>query len=287
MANYIIGTSSTSDLPLDYIQRHDLLIMKYTFILDHKEYKDGDLAPKTFYDIERDGHLPTTSQLTPEEITRTFEPVLAAGNDLLHIEFSSGLSGSCNNVRLVAEELREKYPDRKLVVVDSLCASLGLGLLVDYAVRMRDQGKSIDETVKWVEANKLGLHHWFTVDSLSHLHRGGRVTGAAAFVGNLLHIKPVLNVDYEGHLIPREKEQGRRRALKCLVEKMETHIHKPEGQQVFISHGDDEEDAQKLADMIRERFPEIGGIMINPIGAVIGAHCGTGTIALFFMGRSR
>jgi DegV family protein with EDD domain len=261
MANYIIGTSSTSDLPLDYIQKHGLLLMKYTFILDHKEYKDGDLSSKAFYDLERDGNLPTTSQLTPEEIANTFEPVLAAGNDLLHIEFSSGLSGSCNNVQLVAEELREKYPQRKLIVIDSLCASLGLGLLVDYAVRLREAGKSIDETAKWVEANKLGLNHWFTVDSLSHLHRGGRVSGAAAFVGNLLHIKPVLNVDHEGHLIPREKEQGRRKALRCLVEKMEAHVYKPEGQRIFISHSDDEESAQKVAEMVRGRFPDIADIM--------------------------
>jgi EDD domain protein, DegV family len=287
MANYIIGTSSTSDLPLEYIQKYDLLIMKYTFILDHKEYKDGDLDPKTFYDLERDGNMPSTSQLTPDEITLVFEPVLAAGNDLLHIEFSSGLSGSYNNVRLVVEELRAKYPERKLIVADSLCASLGLGLLVDYAVRMRERGRSIEETAKWVEANKLGLNHWFTVDNLSHLRRGGRVTGAAAFVGNLLHIKPVLNVDYEGHLIPREKEQGRRRALRCLIEKMETYAYKLEGQRIFISHGDDLEAAQKLAAMVRERFPEIGDILIGTIGAVIGAHSGPGTIALFFMGKSR
>ncbi len=287
MASYVIGTSSTSDLPLDYIRKHELLLMKYTFILEHKEYKDGDMDPKTFYDLERDGNLPSTSQLTPDEITQTFEPVLAAGNDLLHIEFSSGLSGSYNNVRLVAEELRSKYPQRKLYVVDSLCASMGLGLLVDYAVRMRDEGKSIEETAKWVEANKLGLNHWFTVDNLSHLRRGGRVTGAAAFVGNLLHIKPVLNVDYEGHLIPREKEQGRRRALKCLVDKMAANIYKSEGQRIFISHGDDVEDAKKLAEMVHERFPEISDITINPIGAVVGAHSGPGTIALFFMGRSR
>lgn len=287
MDSFIIGTSSTSDLPLNYIEQHGLLLIKYTFILDHKEYKDGNMDPKTFYDLERDGHLPSTSQLTPEEITQTFEPVLAAGNDLLHIELSSGLSGSYNNVRLVADELRAKYPERKLFVVDSLCASLGLGLLVDYAVQMREQGKSIEETTKWVESNKLGLNHWFTVDSISHLRRGGRVTGAAAFVGNLLHIKPVLNVDYEGHLIPREKEQGRRKALRCLVEKMETYAYKPEGQRIFISHGDDEEDAQKLAGMIRERFPEISDILISTIGAVVGAHSGPGTIALFFMGRSR
>ena len=287
MDSFIIGTSSTSDLPLDYIEKHSLRLMKYTFILDHKEYKDGNMDAKTFYDLERDGHLPSTSQLTPEEVTQTFEPVLAAGNDLLHIELSSGLSGSYNNVKLVADELRAKYPERKLFIVDSLCASLGLGLLVDYAVRMREQGKSIEETTRWVESNKLGLNHWFTVDSLSHLRRGGRVTGAAAFVGSLLHIKPVLSVDYEGHLIPREKEQGRRRALRCLVEKMETHGYKLEGQRIFISHGDDEADAQKLAGMVRERFPDIGDIMISTIGAVVGAHSGPGTIALFFMGKSR
>ena len=288
MANYIIGTSSTSDLPLDYIQKNNLLIMKYTFILDQKEYKDGDMDPKTFFDLERSGNMPSTSQLTPDEITQQFEPVLAAGNDLLHIEFSSGLSGSYNNVRLVADELRAKYPERKLLFIDSLCASLGLGLLVDYAVRMREEGKSIEETAKcgwkptsWVSTTGLRWTAW------SHLRRGGRVTGAAAFVGNLLHIKPVLNVDYEGHLIPREKEQGRRRALKCLVEKMEAHIYKPDGQRVFISHGDDMEDAQKLAAMIREAFPTISDIMIAPLGAVIGAHAGPGTIALFFMGRSR
>jgi DegV family protein with EDD domain len=152
---------------------------------------------------------------------------------------------------------------------------------------MRDSGKSIEETAKWVEANKLSINHWFTVDSISHLRRGGRVTGATAFVGNLLHIKPVLNVNHEGHLIPREKEQGRKRALKCMLEKMEEYIHKPEGQHIFISHGDDIEAAQRLATMIKEKFPEIADIMIAPLGAVIGAHAGPGTIALFFMGRTR
>lgn len=287
MLNYCISTSSTSDLPADYIEKHDIPVIKYTYTMGHKEYKDGDMDPKSFFDLEREGELPTTSQLTPDEITQIFDSILSSGRDLLHIEFSSGLSGSYNNVKLVADEMRTKYPDRKVFVVDSLCASLGLGLLVDYAVKMRDAGKSVDETAKWVEANKLGLNHWFTVDSLSHLRRGGRVTGAAAFVGNLLHIKPVLNVNYEGHLIPREKEQGRKRALKCLLEKMEEYIYKPEGQPIFISHGDDLEAAEHLASMIREKFPSVGEIMIAPLGAVIGAHAGPGTIALFFMGKTR
>lgn len=287
MLNYCISTSSTSDLPIEYTKKHDIPVMKYTYTVGHKEYKDGDMDPKAFFDMERGGELPSTSQLTPGEITQFFDSILSGGRDLLHIEFSSGLSGSYNNAKLVADEMRAKYPDRKVFVVDSLCASLGLGLLVDYAVGMRDAGKPVDETAKWVEANKLGLNHWFTVDSLSHLRRGGRVTGATAFVGNLLHIKPVLNVNHEGHLIPREKEQGRKRALKCLVEKMEEYIFKPEGQRIFISHGDDLEAAEHLASMIKEKFPEIADIMMAPLGAVIGAHAGPGTIALFFMGKTR
>ncbi len=287
MSNFTIGTCSTSDLPEAYIEKNKLLLLKFSYTIDHTEYKDGDMDTKTFFDLERDGKLPTTSQLNPADIIPGFEQVLSSGSDLLYIAFSSGLSGSYNNLSLVAKDMRQKYPDRKIYVIDSLCASLGQGLLVDYAVKMRDDGKSIDEVNNWVESNKLGLNHWFTVDSLSHLRRGGRVTGAAAFVGNLLHIKPVLNVDYEGHLIPREKEQGRKRALKCLIEKMEEYIYQPDGQSVFISHGDDIEAAEKLAGMVKARFPEVGEIMINPLGAVIGAHAGPGTIALFFMGKSR
>ncbi len=287
MSDYCISTSSTSDLPPSYTEKHNIPIMKYTYTIGHKEYKDGDMDPKTFFDLERGGELPSTSQLTPDELIQFFDSTLSSGKDLLHIEFSSGLSGSYNSAKLVADDMRAKHPDRKVFVVDSLCASLGLGLLVDYAVKMRAAGKPIDETAKWVEANKLGLNHWFTVDSLSHLRRGGRVTGATAFVGNLLHIKPVLNVNHEGHLIPREKEQGRNRALKCLVEKMGEYIYKPEGQQIFISHGDDIEAAERLATMVKERFPKIADIMISPLGAVIGAHAGPGTIALFFMGKTR
>ena len=287
MSSYIIGACSTSDLPKSYTDKHNILVLKYTFTIDNKEYKDGDMDTKKFFNMEREGHMPSTSLLTPDYITEEIEKVLQAGNDLLYIAFSSGLSGSCNNVMLVSRELKDKYPDRKIIVIDSLCASLGHGLLVDYAVKMRDAGKSIEDVAKWVEANKLAINHWFTVDSLAHLRRGGRVTGAAAFVGNLLHIKPVLNVDHEGHLIPREKEKGRKRALKCLVEKMAESVIKPDGQTIFISHGDDEEAAQKVADMVKEQFPGIGEIMISPLGAVIGAHAGPGTIALFFMGKTR
>jgi DegV family protein with EDD domain len=287
MQNFVIGACSTCDLPQYYIEKNEIVIVKLSYMIDHKEYKDGDMDAKLFFNMEREGYMPTTSQVTPDEYLQVFDSILASGQDLLYIAFSSGLSGSCNSAKLAAEEMRSKYPERKLYVVDSLCASLGQGLLVDYAVKMREAGKSIEDTTKWVETNKLGLNHWFTVDSLNHLKRGGRVTGAAAFVGNLLHIKPVLNVDYEGHLIPREKEQGRKKALRCLVDKMSEYIYMPEGQSVFISHGDDIEAAEKVASMVKERFPQIGEIMISMLGTVIGAHSGPGTIALFFMGKTR
>lgn len=287
MSKFVIITTSTADLPKDYIERNSLTIVKYSFTIDGKDYKDGDMDPKEFYDLERNGHMPTTSQLTPASAVDIFDGFLSEGTDILYISFSSGLSGSCNNVRIVANEMKEKYPDRSIYVIDSLCASLGQGLLVDYAVKMRDDGKNIHEIAKWLEANKLNLNHWFTVDSLDHLRRGGRVSVGAAFVGNLLKIKPVLNVDHEGHLIPREKIQGRKKALKFLVEKMEELVVNPDGQNVFISHGDDLAAAQKVADMVKERFPGVKDIMINTIGSVIGAHSGPGTIALFFMGKSR
>ena len=287
MSHFIISTSSPSDLPKEYTEKHNIKILKYTFSIEGSDHKDGDMDPKVFYDKVRGGAMPTTSQLTPELVINYFDQLLADGNDILYIAFSSGLSGSCNSVKLVAEKLRVKYPDRQLIVIDSLCASLGLGLLVDYAVKMRENGASITETADWIQANKLRLNHWFTVDSLAHLHRGGRVTGAAAFVGSLLHIKPVLNVDDEGHLIPREKEKGRKRAIRSLVEKMKESIFDPDGQPVFISHGDDITAAQKLEGIIKEKFPSIGEVMIGTIGSVIGAHSGPGTLALFFMGEHR
>lgn len=287
MSKFVIITASTADLPNEYLEKNNVETIKYTFTVDGTNYKEGDMDAKKFFDLEREGHVPTTSQLTPVEAIDIFDGHLKKGTDILYISFSSGLSGSCGNVKLVANDMKEKYPKRKIFVIDSLCASLGQGLLVDYAVKMRDEGKDITEIAKWLEANKLNLNHWFTVDSLDHLRRGGRVSGGAAFVGNLLKIKPVLNVDHEGHLIPREKIQGRKKALKFLVEKMEELVVNPDGQTIFISHGDDLPAAEKVASLVKERFPGVAEIMINNLGSVIGAHAGPGTVALFFMGKSR
>jgi DegV family protein with EDD domain len=287
---YVITASSTADLPREYLKKRNIPVIEYTFVINDKEYKDDlgvSMGQKEFYDTVRKGALPTTSQVNAEKYTAFWEPFLKEGKDVLHATLSSGITGSYNSARMAAEELRSKYPERKLYLVDSLSASLGFGLLMHYALNLRDEGRSIDEVYAWMEENKLKVNHWFTVDDLFHLKRGGRVSGATAVIGTILHIKPVLNIDNEGHLIPREKPRGRKQALAMLLSKMEELIENPDGQDIFISHGDSEEDAKVLAGMVKERFPGIKSIMIDMIGPVVGAHSGPGTIALFFLGKHR
>ena len=236
--------------------------------------------------MTRAGSMPTTSQVNGEALREFVEPYLKSGTDVLYLAFSSSLSGTYNAARLVFEELREEYPDRSVRVVDTLGASMGEGLMVYLACRERDKGLSLDEVAKWVEDNRLKLAHWFTVDDLHHLKRGGRVSGAAAFFGTMLAIKPVLHVDDEGHLIPMEKVRGRRASLDALVEHMAKTGVDNAHQTVFISHGDCEADVNYVADRIRERFGT-KEIYTNPIGPVIGAHSGPGTVALFFLAKDR
>jgi DegV family protein with EDD domain len=288
--DYVITTCSTTDLPAEYVARHNIPYLPYSYHIEGKEYKDDlcqTVSAQEFFKIVRDGAMPTTSLVNFESYMTLFDSFLSRGMDILHIELSSGVSGSYNSARLAVEELRAKYPERKLYLVDSLSASLGFGLLVHYAIEMKEAGKSIDEIHAWVEDNKLKINHWFTVDDLMHLKRGGRVSGAAAMLGTLLHIKPVLNVDDTGHLIPREKARGRKAALHLLVEKMEALVEKPDGQDIFISHADSLEDAAYVADLVKEKFPGVNNILINTIGPVIGTHSGPGTIALFFLGKHR
>ena len=207
---------------------------------------------------------------------------------MLHLAFSSGLSGSYNSVRLAAEELKEEYPDRKIIVVDSLCASLGEGLFVYKAVQMKEAGASMEEVAAWLEEHKQNFCHVFTVDDLFHLYRGGRVSKAAAIVGTMINLKPLLHVDDEGHLIPLSKVRGRKKSLATLVSMMEERIGswKDKNDIIFISHGDCEEDAQYVAKLVREKFG-YESFLINTIGATIGTHSGPGTVALFFMGEYR
>lgn len=265
-------------------------MLSLTYTINDTTYSwEHPLPVKEFYDCMRQGSLPTTSQANPEEAAAVFEKIINEQNaDILHIAFSSGLSGSYNSARLAAEELSEKYPDRKIIVIDSLCASLGEGLLVHKAVTLKEQGHTLEETADWIEANKLHLVHNFTVNDLFHLYRGGRVSKTAAFLGTMISLKPLLHVDDEGHLIPLSKVRGRKKSLIALVDAMEKQIGswRDKNDTIFISHGDCIEDAQYVADLIKDRFG-YESFLINHVGPTIGAHTGPGVVALFYMGDYR
>lgn len=290
MKNFIITTDTTSDLPADYVRKHQLGMMSLTYTINDSTYTwENPLPVNEFYDYMRAGSLPTTSQVNPEEAKVLFESILTAQDtDILHIAFSSGLSGSYNSARIAAAELMEIYPNRRILVVDSLCASLGEGLLVHKAVTLREQGSSIEETAAWLEENKLHLAHMFTVDDLYHLYRGGRVSKTAAVVGSMINIKPILHVDNEGHLVPLSKVRGRKKSLIALVDAMEKQIGfwSDKNDLIFISHGDCIDDAQFVADLVQKRFG-YNSFLINHVGPTIGAHTGPGVVALFFMGDCR
>ena len=290
MKNYIITTDTTADLPADYVAQHHLGMLSLTYTIDGSTYNwENPLPTKEFYDYMRSGSMPTTSQVNPEEAAELFERIITEqDSDILHIAFSSGLSGSYNSARIAAEELSEKYPDHRIVVIDSLCASLGEGLFVHKAVTLKEQGRTLDEVAGWLEENKLNLVHNFTVNDLFHLYRGGRVTKTAAFVGTVINIKPILHVDNEGHLIPLSKIRGRKKSLTALVDSMEKQIGswRDRNDIIFISHGDCLEDAQYVADLIKERFG-YETFLINYVGPTIGAHTGPGVVALFYMGDYR
>ena len=290
MADFKLSISYVADLPNEYLEKHELKPLNYKYYIDNVESKDDgfkSITAKDFYDKILAGKEPVTSQVNASEYIELFSEYLDKGLDILHIEFSSGLSGSYNSARIAVEELKETYPKRKIILIDSLCASLGYGLLVNEAIKAKANGKSIDEVAAYIEETKLKVNHWFTVDDLHHLKRGGRVSGAAAIIGTALQIKPVLNVDNEGHLIPREKVRGRKKALNFLVEKMADKIVDPDGQDIFISHSYCAEDAEYVAGLVKERFPGINSMTINFIGPVIGSHTGVGTVALFFIGQDR
>ncbi len=290
MNDYVIVTDSCCDLSPALADELELRVLPLEFNLNGSEYHnylDGrELSFGEFYKHIRNGESCTTSAVNVEAFSSEFEAILQSGRDVLCIAFSSGLSNTCNAAKLAAEELSPKYPDQKIYVVDSLCASLGEGLLIYLAVQAKRRGKSIDEVHQWVEKNKLHLCHWFTVEDLNHLKRGGRVSAATALIGTMLSIKPVLHVDNEGHLINVGKARGRRASLTALVDHMVETATSPSEQTVFISHGDSQEDAEFVAGEIKKRLG-VKKIFINYVGPVIGAHSGPGTIALFFLGTHR
>ena len=291
MNPYVIMTDTTADLPESYIQEHQLAILSLSYTIEGNTYdRENPLDVREFYAKMRAGSMPTTSQVNPEQAKEAFKACLDQGNDVLYIAFSSGLSGTCGSGMVAAEEIREsgEYPDRKLIVIDSLSASLGEGLLVHKAVQLKEAGKSMEEVADWVENNKLHLCHNFTVDDLFHLHRGGRVSKATAVLGTMINIKPVLHVDDEGHLIAIGKVRGRKKSLAALVDRMAEQIkgYEDQNSEVFISHGDCQEDAEYVQKLVQERFG-VDKFIINHVGPTIGAHSGPGTVALFFMGNPR
>ena len=286
---YIITTDNMADLPEEYIAEHNLQTMSLTYLLEGETYNAENSLPwKEFYKKMREGSMPTTSQTNPEEAGEMLKKFLKINKNIIHIAFSSGLSGTYNSVRLAAQELMEEHPDCKITVVDSLAASMGEGLLVYRALKQQEAGLSYDEMVQWLEDNKLHVCHCFTVDDLFHLYRGGRVSKAAAVLGTMINLKPVLHVDNEGHLIPVSKVRGRKKSLNTLVDNMEKQMgsRRDENDIVFISHGDCYEDALYVQEQVKKRFG-IEAFMISPVGPVIGAHSGPGTLALFFMGDER
>lgn len=287
MNDYVITTDNNSDLPESYFREHGVGCTYLSYAMDGKIYTHGNFLPEhQFYEAMRNGSLPTTAQANPENTREMMEPYLKEGKDILHIAFSSGLSGTCSSAILAAQELMEEYPERKIVVVDSLAASLGQGLLVYFAQQKKEAGEDMDAVAQWAENNKLHIVHMFTVDDLYHLYRGGRLSKTAAVVGSVLNIKPVLHVDNEGKLVPVGKVRGRKKALLELVKAMEEKTQGYETDTVFISHGDCKEDAEFVAEKVRERY-RVKTMIINHVGAVIGAHSGPGTLALFFVGSPR
>lgn len=288
--NYEIVTDSSANLTEELIEEYGIHIISLFFIIDSKEYSSYKKDEKTdisqFYEMMRSGKTMSTSTINMSVCEEIFESVLSKGKDVLYLGFSSALSGTYNTASIMAEKLKEKYPDRKIYSVDTLAASMGEGLLVYYAAKLKKEGKSIDEVKDWVLQNRLNLCHWFTVDDLFFLKRGGRISSTTAIVGTALGIKPILHVDDEGKLINVGKVRGRKNSLHELVNEMEKTCINPEEQIVFISHGDCLEDAKYVEELIKEKF-SIHDVVINYVDPVIGAHSGPGTVALFFLGTHR
>ncbi|MBQ4100998.1 MAG: DegV family protein [Oscillospiraceae bacterium] len=285
--NFVITADETCDLPAEYLTKRGLDVISLQYEIDGVHYKrENALPPQEFYNKMRSGAKPITSQANPDDAKKLFEKYFKEGKDILHIAFSSGLSGTYQACNIALNELKEEYPDRKFYIVDSLCASLGEGLLVHYALNMYDEGKDIDEIHTWLEDNKLNLVHLFTVDDLFHLHRGGRVSKSAAIFGSMLSIKPILHVDDNGKLIPLNKVRGRKQSITHLADMMGKQMGNFKNDVAFICHGDCIDDAEFLASIIKQKYG-VKEVLIGYTGSVIASHSGPGTLALFFMGDKR
>lgn len=285
--SYQIITDSCCDLPKELTAQLNISAVNLTLMFRGEVWEDTtDQGLKTIYDGLRSGEAATTAAANPENWSAVMEPVLAEGKDILVLAFSSGLSTTYQSAVIAANDLQEKYPQRQIKVVDTLCASMGQGLLVWYACRKQSEGQSLEQVCQWCEEHKLNLCHWFTVDDLMYLKRGGRVSAATAVLGTMLNIKPVMHVDDEGHLVKVTTARGRKASIEALAAKVGTTGMPGENDTMFISHGDCRADAEYLAKLLKEKYGA-KEVVIGYVGAVIGSHAGPGVLALFFLGNKR
>lgn len=293
MGDYILSCCSTADLSKEHFHRRDIQYVCFHFTLGDREYMDDlgeSIPPGELYRRMVAGEVTKTSQVSVAEYEALFEKNLKEGKDILHVTLSTGISGTYNSACVARENLSERYPDRKIHVVDSLGASSGYGLIMETLADLRDAGMGIDELHQWIESHKLELHHWFFSTDLTFYIRGGRVSKTAGFIGSVMGICPLLNMDNEGRLIPREKIRTKKKVIRKIVEKMEENARDglDYSGKCFLSQSECMEDAREVAALVEERFPKLDGkVEIFPIGATIGSHTGPGTIALFFWGRER
>lgn len=293
MANYKITCCSTADMSQEWMETNQIPFAMFHYQLNGKEYPDdlySSISPEEFYKLIIDGAQPVTSQVNTEEYRTLFEPLLKQGLDVLHLTLSSGISGTINSANAAKMQLEEEYPERHIIVVDSLGASSGYGMLVFQALDNQKQGMSLSENADWLEKNKLRMHHWFFSTDLTSYIRGGRISKTAGFVGQVLGICPLLNMNCEGRLIPRTKYRGKKQVIRAMLKQMEEHAQggTDYSGRCFISQSFCRTDAEEVARLVEEHFPKLDGkVLINDIGTVIGSHTGPGTVALFFWGDER
>ena len=290
MNSYAFFTDSDSDLPFRFVDELELNMVYMPYMVDGKEYFD-DLGrngrEKEFFDAMRKGAAPVTSLLPTAAYEEYFEPVFAAGRDILFVAFSSQLSGTIQNIYAAREELLQRYPERRMIVVDTLSISLPQSILVLKAHELYRQGKTMDEVAAWLEENKSRSQAFFTVDDLTYLRRGGRISAVAATVGTMLDLKPIITEGKNGKLLSTDKVRGRKQALRTLAELAAQNIDDPAEAEMYVLHADAPEDADRLVQLLREKIPGLGNIFTRYVGPVIGAHCGPGTVAVCFFGKER
>lgn len=287
MRDFVITVNSTVDMPKEWLEERNIKVVPLHYTMDGTTYEDmNGLSAKEFFANLREGKMSVTSQVNPDEAREALEALVKEGKDVLHLAFTSVLSGTYNSMRLAAEELKEDYPEAKIIVIDTLSACMGEGLLAYHAFELKKAGKSIEEVAQWVEENKLRVCHNVTVDDLHHLHRGGRVSRTSAIVGSMVKIKPILAVSDEGRLEVVSKERGRKKSINTIVNMAVERMGEADKEIAFVTHGDCIKEAEYLAELMKEKTG-VKEVLINNIGTVIGSHTGPGVLAVFHMGNKR